>query len=222
MNKLLATTSALAVLATLSAAGGADMPVKAPPAAPPPVWSWSGFYLGVTGGGSVGESAMTQNAIFASPLLGTNGLLNGSGRFAMPGAVFGGEIGYNWQLSSSWVVGLEADWQWTSQKTGSSNCTPAATLAFFGAGANGFGYCLSSEQKLADFGTARARTGAVINDSLWYVTGGAAWGTVKDSYAFAGSANSVVFPSPLQPGPFLPGAAGFSTTRTGWVVGAGV
>ena len=55
-----------------------------------------------------------------------------------------------------------------------------------------------------------------------YATGGLAWGTVKDSYAYNGSANPVIFPAVLQPGPFLSSAASFSSTRTGWTVGAGV
>jgi len=57
---------------------------------------------------------------------------------------------------------------------------------------------------------------------LWYVTGGLAWGTVKESVAFGASANTTIFPAPLQPGPFLPGVASFSSTRMGWTLGAGV
>jgi len=122
-----------------------------------------------------------------------------------------------------WLVGLEADWQWASQKSNSTNCTPpAATVAFFGAGANGFGYCVATEQKITNFGTARARGGAIVNDSLWYVTGGAAWGTVKDTYVAQGSANPTIFRGALQPGPFLAGGGTFSHTRTGWTVGGGV
>jgi outer membrane immunogenic protein len=68
----------------------------------------------------------------------------------------------------------------------------------------------------------RARAGTLVSESLWYVTGGFAWGTVKDNDAFNGFANPVIFPGALQPGPFLPSAASFSATRTGWTVGAGV
>ena len=98
----------------------------------------------------------------------------------------------------------------------------AATVAFFGTGADGFGFCTSNEQKVSNLGTLRARAGTLIHDTLWYATGGFAWGTVKESSAFIGSANPVVFPAALQPGPFLPGAASFSSTRIGWTLGAGV
>jgi len=47
-------------------------------------------------------------------------------------------------------------------------------------------------------------------------------GTVKEADAFAGSANTTIFPGILQPGPFVPGAAAFSSSRTGWTVGGGV
>jgi opacity protein-like surface antigen len=104
-----------------------------------------------------------------------------------------------------------------------SNCTPAAgTVAFFGAGANGFGYCLGSEQKLRNLSTARGRAGFLVNNALWYAPGGAAWATVKDTYQFSGSANPIIFPGVLQPGPFLPGGADFSTRRSGWTLGGGV
>jgi outer membrane immunogenic protein len=135
--------------------------------------------------------------------------------------VFGGQIGYNWQVSS-FVVGLEADWQKTFQKDTRDNCAPpAATLAFFGVGGDGFGFCTSSEQKVSDLGTLRARAGALIRDTLWYATGGLAWGRVNENSTFIGSANPLVFPGALQPGPLLPAVASFSSTRMGWTLGAG-
>ena len=211
---------ALAVLANGTALA-ADLPVKAPPLAAP-VLSWTGFYAGINAGGGIGVNSDRQSASFASPALGANGLLSTADKHASPGALVGGQIGYNWQLPSRWVAGLEADWQWTSQKNTSAACTPPATVGFFGAGANGFGYCLGDENKLTNFGTARARGGVLINDTLWYATGGAAWGTVKDNFTFNGSANPVIFPVALQPGPFLPSGASFGTTRVGWTLGAGV
>ena len=49
-----------------------------------------------------------------------------------------------------------------------------------------------------------------------------AWGTVKDDFAFGGSANTTVFPVALQPGPFLSGGPPFTKTELGWTAGAGV
>jgi outer membrane immunogenic protein len=157
---------------------------------------------------------------FTSTALGPNVLLNSSSRVAPTGGVFGGQVGFNWQASPLAVIGLEADWQWTSQTGAATISTPAATAAFFGASGNGFGYSLATEQKVTDIGTARARGGIVLHDSLLYATGGLAWGTVKDSYVYTGTANPVVVP--VQPGPFLSNAASFSNTRTGWTIGTGV
>jgi outer membrane immunogenic protein len=203
------------------AAMAADLPLKAPPIAPPVLYSWNGFYAGVNAGGIVGMNSDTQDAAFASTAFGANDLLNTSDKHAPAGALFGGQIGYNLQLSPRWLVGLEADWQWSSLKGSSTACTPAANVTLFGAGANGFGYCLTDEHKLTNIGTARVRGGMIVGDTLWYATGGAAWGTVKDNVGFVGSANPVIFPVALQPGPFLPTAASFSQTRLGWTVGVG-
>jgi outer membrane immunogenic protein len=199
------------------------MPLKALPP-PPAVFSWTGLYVGLNVGGSIGVNSNTQSSTFSSTVLGMNGLLTGStGSLALPGWVAGAQIGFNWQVSPLVVLGLEADWQWTSEKGSTTNSTPPADLSFFGAGANGFGYGLATQQKLTDVGTARARGGLLMHDTLWYVTGGLAWGTVKDSYAFSGSANPVIFPLALQPGPFLASAGDFTTRdKMGWTIGAGV
>ena len=102
-----------------------------------------------------------------------------------------------------------------SQKADVLNCTPsAATVAFFGTGANGFGYCLDAEQKLTNFGTARARAGYLSNPwLLWYVTGGVAWAEVNDT--FTGSTSN-----PMAA--FNGTSASFSKTKSGGTVGAGV
>jgi outer membrane immunogenic protein len=205
---------------TSGPAFAADFPVKAPPPPAPP--GWTGFYAGLNAGGIFGINSDSRNAGFTSSTLGANGLINSFGKQGNVGAALGGQIGYNWQFSPHWVFGAEADWQWSSLKTSGGSCTPPAnTIAFFGAGTNGFGYCLSDENKLTNFGTARLRTGALVNEALWFVTGGAAWGTVKASGSYLGSANPLIF-STSQPGPFLPSAGSSSDTRFGWTIGAGV
>jgi outer membrane immunogenic protein len=140
------------------------------------------------------------------------------------GWIFGGQVGYNRQVSSVFVIGVEADWQWSGQQDTANvfGCGAPPTFGFFDAGGPTFSTCLSDQNRLRNFGTARARGGFVVNDSLWYVTGGAAWATVEDNLAFANNFNPAVaavnFPSP-----FVGGAvANFSHTRSGWTLGAGV
>jgi outer membrane immunogenic protein len=179
MKKMLLGTVAFAAL-IVGPAMAADLGVRPVYKTPVAVPSWTGFYVGLNIGGSIGANSSTDSAVLNGPgtapatPLGPNVLFADAFRHTPTGWVFGGQVGYNWQMSS-FVVGLEADWQWTSQKdTANVGCTSPATSVFFGLGGNGFGQCLSDEQKLSNFGTLRARGGFLLNDSLWYVTGGAA------------------------------------------------
>jgi outer membrane immunogenic protein len=105
--------AAVAVLAASMAANAADLPraVPAPMAtkAPPfqgPGYDWSGFYVGVNGGGGWGNSRFDS-----------------SGRFGTSGGVAGGTVGYNAQIGS-WVLGFEGDIDWSNVggSTSSAGC----------------------------------------------------------------------------------------------------
>ena len=102
-----------AVLVALAAAGpalAADLSVapiyKAPPAPPvAPIYNWSGFYLGVNGGGDWGRSRWDS-----------------TGGFNVSGGMIGGTAGYNWQVGRA-VFGVEGDADWTSlQGSTTNNC----------------------------------------------------------------------------------------------------
>jgi len=90
----------VALLALAGTAAAADLPspqpyYKAPGFVPPP-FSWSGFYLGVNGGGGFGTSTWD-----------TAGSINTSG------GLVGGTIGYNYQFNH-FVIGAEGDIDWAS------------------------------------------------------------------------------------------------------------
>ncbi len=56
MKRILLTTVSLGVLGLMSPALGADLPyAKAPVVAAPPVYDWTGFYVGGFGGGGLGN-----------------------------------------------------------------------------------------------------------------------------------------------------------------------
>ena len=64
----------------------------------PPYYNWSGFYLGVNGGGGFGTSAWDS-----------------TGSFNLSGALAGGTIGYNYQIGHA-VIGAEGDIDWSGMK----------------------------------------------------------------------------------------------------------
>jgi outer membrane immunogenic protein len=107
-NKLI---SGLAGTAFSFAASGlafaADMAVKAPPPAPMPVPSWTGFYGGIEFGGGWSDEAVNYSPNDPITTLVLGDLLGGTDQpaasgYRMPqsGLVGGFEAGYNWQWSS--------------------------------------------------------------------------------------------------------------------------
>ena len=95
------------------------MPYKMPPPMQA-VYTWTGFYLGVNvGGGWSNANSEFSTAGFPS----FAGLDN-----HMAGVIAGGQVGYNWQ-SGSWVLGVEADFQYSGMKGGISAPCPAGICA---------------------------------------------------------------------------------------------
>ena|SRR5579863_441025 len=89
----------LLAFAAAAPAGAADLSVaplyKAPPAVPVPAYNWSGFYLGINGGGGWGNSNWSS-----------------AGGFNLSGGQVGGTAGMNWQAGHA-VFGLEGDADWS-------------------------------------------------------------------------------------------------------------
>ncbi len=109
---LLASAAALALVT--SSASAADLPAQTAP--PPPIisvplFTWTGFYVGVNAGW--GWRNGDNETVFLSPGAGTPGL---AGTLNFPGGddggfTGGGQIGYNYQMGS-FVLGVETDIQW--------------------------------------------------------------------------------------------------------------
>jgi outer membrane immunogenic protein len=111
MKKLLLASAGLLALG-IAAASAADiprrqaMPAKAPLYTPVPVYNWTGFYVGINGGGGWGRSD------FSAPLT--------SDSFRTSGGLVGGTLGYNYQVGQV-VLGLEGDIDWSNIR-GSGTC----------------------------------------------------------------------------------------------------
>ena len=92
---LLASACLFALAAPASAADLAARPYTKAPVAVASVYNWTGFYLGIVGGGAWEDANSPR----------------------MQGGFVGGTAGYNWQaMGSPWVFGLEGDIDWTNIK----------------------------------------------------------------------------------------------------------
>jgi outer membrane immunogenic protein len=165
--------------------------VKAPP---PPVWSWTGFYLDGNFGYSWGTSNSTVSFLDST----TGALLAApNASFSMDGFFGGGGAGYNWQ-TGNWVWGLEADIQYADQQG-------SATFAC-GAACGAIPVSETLNERLDWFGTVRGRLGFTVTPTvLLYATGGLAYGDVASSGAISD-----------------PTSFSTSTLKTGWTVGGGL
>ena len=206
MSKQLLVAFAVATCVLGGSAVAADLPMKAPPPVIAPVFSWTGWYVGVTGGGAWGSSDASTSTVFSPvgyfaassvPAIAAVGAqhINSSG------GTVGGEFGYNWQ-SGRWVYGLETDIEWvglSGSVTGSALypcCAPT-------------GFTVTSSVKTDWLWTLRPRLGLAADHWLFYVTGGLAVGNVKANYLFTDT-----FAAANE-------SATISRTKAGWVAGLG-
>ncbi len=190
-------------------------PLVETPRLPP---TWTGLYLGVNLGGgwngnhgddSIGPYYDPNFPISASNLFFLHGGADVTKNIG--GVVGGGQIGYNYQIDPSWVIGAEADLQASSIGSHEPNyfspwypspLTPggylsplAAYPAYTYQGQSGFNVAAT----LPWFGTVRGRAGYLVTPTwLIYGTAGLAFGEVQGGFS------------------------GYSDTRAGWTAGAGV
>jgi outer membrane immunogenic protein len=164
MNKTLAMATVTAVMATAGSALAADL--HAPlPVRDEPVYEqrsrWQGFYLGLNGGYAFGD---TSNAPFEV----ANVPVRSLGDLSPEGGFGGGQIGFN-VVSGRVLFGAEADLQ--GADINDSTRAPGLGAA-------------SSDVDM--FGTVRGRLGFVSDRTLFYVTGGYAWGDVESTFSTGG------------------------------------
>jgi outer membrane immunogenic protein len=196
MKKFLLGTIGLIALGMTAPASAADLAAR-PYAKAPPVavamYDWSGFYIGLNGGGGWSHKCWDLNnfAGIAAPAAIREGCHDATG------GIVGGQVGYRWQ-SASWVFGLEAQGDWADLR--GSNQSLLLALA-------GLPPLLTNQSKINGLGLFTGQVGYAWNSVLWYVKGGAA--VTSDKYNGFVTGTSVGFDSA-------------SETRWGGAVGTGL
>ncbi|HEX3496193.1 MAG TPA: outer membrane protein [Methylocella sp.] len=198
---LLASVGAIAL--TGSAAFAADLPSRAPPPVylpPPPIFTWTGIYIG----GQVGYAWFNGSNRFNGfdPFFndGQGIFLNSSVGGTPNGVIGGGHVGYDYQINQ-WVLGVEGTVDGTS-------LTNTAVAVFPD------GSVLRARSNADIQGSIRGRLGIAWDRALIYATGGVAFGGFNTNVSF----NGTDFATGV---PFFANA-NVSSTRTGWTVGGGI
>jgi len=168
MKKLLLATASLVALGAVAPAVAADLAARPYTKAPPMVqalYDWSGFYIGLNGGGGSSHKCWD--------------FLNGAaeGCHDATGGTFGGQVGYRWQTGPI-VFGLEAQGNW-------ADFTGDNVSLQVGADRN--------HTKIDAFGLFTGQVGYAFSNALVYVKGGAA--VVDDKYTIVGATSGALFAS---------------------------
>ena len=160
MKKLLLGAVGLVALGLASPALAADLPMRTYSKAPGMVaalYDWSGFYLGLNGGGGSSHKCWElANSGALGPI--PEGCHNATGGTA------GGQVGYRWQ-ASSWVFGLEAQGNWADFRGSNPSLFFTPTLTTPG---------LFNQSRIEAFGLFTGQVGYAWNNVLVYVKGGGA------------------------------------------------
>jgi outer membrane immunogenic protein len=197
--------SALGAVLMTTTAFAADLPRRSMAPAPAqvyatPMFTWSGFYVGLNAGGGFSANNGNGGNTYFLPAgtitgsAGTNGVLTlpSNGNNNRSGFVGGAQVGYNWQFGSL-VAGLETDIQYANLSRRNGQVTTPAGYTFVGVPGAAFGgappatvvsgFGNGSGQNY--FGTVRARLGYAIDRTLIYGTAGLAYGGNNSRVGYA-------------------------------------
>jgi outer membrane immunogenic protein len=181
----------------VGAASAADLYNKAPPLGAP-FYNWSGFYLGLDGGGASSHDCLSltsDNGIAVVP--------TSEGCHDATGALVGGQVGYRWQ-ATNWVFGVEAQGDWADLKGSNASLTASPVPSM-------------NQTKVDAIGLFTGQVGYAWNNVLWYVKGGGAVTDNKYSSIFTAAAA-------LSADCCAPGVVWNQATETRWggAVGTGL
>lgn len=163
----------LALVALGGTAFAADLPSRKGPVFAPvaPIFTWTGFYVGVNAGVLFTDNDIRTSGNAANTA--TNVALNrrpGSLSISDEAFTIGGQVGYNYQIGNI-VLSAEADLNYVDLKSTSRFLSSVGDPSTY-------------RQELDYLGTVRLRIGYAFDRALIYATGGLAYGDVKNSANF--------------------------------------
>lgn len=155
MNKLFLAGVAIAALCTAPGIAHAD-------------FAGTGFYAGVQGGYGFGRDRNAFGTVIDN---GTPDFPSESGPYHRntDGVILGGQLGFNWEVLPSWVLGLEGEGWWSDVKGARTILEDAADPGSF----TRFRF-----QNRGD-GAISGRLGFILDDSLIYGKVGVDWGAFR-------------------------------------------
>jgi len=154
---LLAAASLAALTVSASAADMAPRPyTKAPPMVAPVLYTWTGCYIGINGGGGWGRDRWRDQATGID--IGTT---------SPSGGVIGGQVGCDYQFGGNFVAGIEGMFDWANLNGNGPNPNVATS---------------NNNTRIDFISTVTGRLGLTFGDNraLLYVKGGVAWEHIKD------------------------------------------
>lgn len=171
IRSIILATAGLGLLA--GSAHAADLPQRTaapPPVVAPPVFTWTGFYVGANAGYGWGRNRMGLRVPGININAAATALARSVGRrsHSLDGFLIGVTAGYNVQFNSV-VVGIEGDINYFNiADSGRRTRTIGAQSA------------RAFDRTTANwFGTLRGRFGVAVNRTLLYVTGGLAFSDIS-------------------------------------------
>jgi outer membrane immunogenic protein len=163
--------------------------VKSPPTPPMPAFSWTGCHAGLHGGWGWGRQIVNASARSSGVLVGS-----GSNDLHTDGALFGGQVGCDYQFPNGWVVGIEG----AAAATNVRGSSPQPL--------SGQPDAVRAETQWLASVTGRLGYAGLLPQTLVYAKGGGAW--TREEF------NIIGFPAALN--------GEFSKTFSGWTAGAGI
>lgn len=197
----------LTLLPSAAFAGDINSPYTKAPASYV-AYNWGGWYVG----GNVGYG-MSKETTAIAPTNANAGIVSGLGLVptsqnpSSNGVIGGGQVGYNYQISPMWLVGVEATMNGSDIKGSQSHTFSAAPLGFPAS------LTTNTVEKLNWYGTVVGKVGLTMDRAMLYGVGGLAYGDFTRT-------NTISLSTPI---PAINGSAvGSSSGKTGWTAGLGL